>query len=63
MTDDPQNFDQLDSESMSLPQEFFWFLRMRKKYWLIRIVALLLLMGLLIILSGGPVAPFIYSLF
>ncbi|MCY4170306.1 MAG: DUF5989 family protein [Bacteroidetes bacterium] len=44
--------------------EFFRFLKIRKKYWLTPIVAVLLLMSLLIVLTqGSALAPFIYSLF
>ena len=43
----------------------FWrFLRVRKKYWLAPIVAVLVLLSLLIVLTqGSALAPFIYSLF
>ncbi len=43
----------------------FWeFLKVRKKFWLLPIVAVLLLMGLLIVLTeGSALAPFIYTLF
>ncbi|MDE2826964.1 MAG: DUF5989 family protein [Bacteroidota bacterium] len=44
--------------------EFMRFLRVRKKYWLMPIVGLLLLLSLLIVLTqGSALAPFIYSLF
>jgi uncharacterized membrane protein YjdF len=40
------------------------FLRVRKKVWLLPIVALLLLFGLLIVMTeGSALAPFIYTLF
>ena len=40
------------------------FLRQRKKYWLMPIVVMLLLLGLLLVLtSGSALAPFIYTLF
>lgn len=39
-------------------------MRVRKKYWLLPIVVLLVLMGGLIVLTqGSAVAPFIYTLF
>lgn len=34
-----------------------------KKYWMIPIILVLLVMGLLVILSGSSAAPFIYTLF
>ena len=44
--------------------EFWQFLRVRKKYWLVPIVFFLLLLGALIIISqGSALAPFIYTLF
>jgi len=44
--------------------EFWRFLRVRKKYWLFPIVAVLLLLGVLVVSVGGsPLAPFIYALF
>lgn len=43
--------------------EFFHFLMENKKWWLIPIVVVLLLMGLLIVLGGTGIAPFIYTLF
>ncbi|MDC0156991.1 DUF5989 family protein [Verrucomicrobia bacterium] len=34
-----------------------------KKYWMIPLVLILLLMGLIVILGGSSSAPFIYTLF
>ena len=49
---------------MSFLAEFWAFLRMRKKYWLVPIVLFLLVFGGLVILTqGSAVAPFIYTLF
>jgi drug/metabolite transporter superfamily protein YnfA len=40
------------------------WLRERKKYWLVPIILVLLLLGALLVLSSGSaVAPFIYTLF
>jgi hypothetical protein len=45
-------------------REFWSFLRMRKKFWLAPIVAVLLMLGLVIVLTeGSALAPFIYALF
>ena len=45
-------------------KEFWDFLKVRKKYWLIPIFIVLVLFGGLIILSqGSAVAPFIYTIF
>ena len=44
--------------------EFWEFLKVRKKYWLLPILLVLVLFGGLIILSqGSAVAPFIYTIF
>lgn len=45
-------------------KEFWDFLRVRKKWWLMPIVFFLLLAGLVVALShGSAVAPFIYTIF
>ncbi len=44
--------------------EVWYFLRTRKKYWLLPIVIVLLLLGLVIALTAGSaLAPFIYTVF
>jgi len=49
---------------MSFLKEFWEFLTIRKKYWLLPIVIVLVIFGGLIILSqGSVVAPFIYTIF
>jgi hypothetical protein len=49
---------------MSFLIEFFKFLRVRKKYWLLPILLFLVFFGGLIILSqGSAIAPFIYTIF
>ena len=45
-------------------KEFYEFLKVRKKYWLLPIIIVLTLFGILIVLSqGSAVAPFIYTIF
>jgi hypothetical protein len=45
-------------------KEFIRFLSVRKKYWLLPIILVILLFGGLIILTQGTaVAPFIYTIF
>ena len=45
-------------------EEFWDFIKARKKYWLLHIVIVLVLFGGLIVLSqGSAVAPFIYTIF
>ena len=48
---------------MDFIKDFFKFLLVRKKYWLLPIIIAILLLGGLIILSqGSAVAPFIYTI-
>ena len=49
---------------MSFLTEFWEFLRVRKKYWLVPVMLVMLVFGGLVILTqGSAVAPFIYTLF
>jgi hypothetical protein len=49
---------------LSIVSELWEFLKVRKKWWLAPILAMLLLLGLLIVLTqGSALAPFIYSIF
>jgi hypothetical protein len=45
-------------------RDMFRFLTQRKKYWLLPVILVLLIMGGLLVLAQGSVlAPFIYTLF
>jgi hypothetical protein len=49
---------------MSFLLEFWEFLRLRKKFWLLPIMLMTAILGGLIVLAqGSAVAPFIYTLF
>ena len=49
---------------IAIVREFWEFLKVRKKWWLMPIVMILLFLGALIILTeGSAIAPFIYTLF
>jgi hypothetical protein len=49
---------------MGLVRELWRFMRVRKKFWLLPIfVVMLLLGGLLILAKGSAIAPFIYTIF
>lgn len=49
---------------LSIFAEFMSFLKERKKYWLMPIVVMLVLLSALIVLTqGSAMAPFIYALF
>ncbi len=43
--------------------ELWAFLKDNRKWWMLPILGLLLLLGLLTLLAGTGAAPFIYSLF
>lgn len=49
---------------LGIVKEFFQFLFSKKKYWLIPVIIILLLLGILVVLTEGTaIAPFIYTLF
>ena len=49
---------------MSFLGELWAYMRTRKKYWLIPILLMMVILGGLIVLAqGSAVAPFIYTLF
>jgi len=49
---------------MDFLKDLWGFMRVRKKFWLLPIILVLLLFGVLIVLtSGSAIAPFIYTLF
>lgn len=49
---------------IELIKDLWAFMRERKKFWMLPIFVILLLLGMLIVLSqGSAVAPFIYTLF
>ncbi|MGC1475878.1 MAG: DUF5989 family protein [Terriglobales bacterium] len=49
---------------MAFLREFWGFLRSRKKYWLLPILVMMLVMGVLLVLAqSSAIAPFIYTLF
>ena len=48
----------------SLTKDFFLFIKHEKKWWLIPLVSVLLIVGALIVFAGSsPLAPFLYPLF
>ena len=49
---------------MSFAREFWAFLRVRKKFWLLPVIVMALVFGALLILAqSSAIAPFIYTLF
>ena len=62
--DDAASFAQAaEEEQPGLLREFVEFLVESKAWWLTPIIIVLLLVGLLVVLSGSAVAPFIYPIF
>ncbi|HXG45761.1 MAG TPA: DUF5989 family protein [Gemmatimonadales bacterium] len=48
----------------SLAKELWAFLRVRKKWWLLPLIVVLVLVGaLLVFAQGSALAPFIYTIF
>lgn len=49
---------------LSFLREFWLFMNVRKKYWLMPIFIMMLIFGGLIVLTkGSAIAPFIYTIF
>ncbi len=48
----------------SLVREFWMFMKVRKKFWLLPIILVMLLVGMLLVFAeGSALAPFIYTIF
>jgi len=54
--------DLVSSPQPGLLAEFWGFLRENKKWWLLPLLLALLLLGILVVLSGTGLTPFIYPL-
>jgi hypothetical protein len=52
-----------DEPQKPLLVELWGFFRQNKKWWLMPIVLVILLLGVLIMLGGSALAPFLYTLF
>ena len=49
---------------MGFIRELLHFLKVRKKFWMLPIILVMLLLGgLLVLAQGSALAPFIYTLF
>jgi hypothetical protein len=49
---------------MSLMRELWDFMKVRKKWWLLPIILVMILVGgLLVFAQGSALAPFIYTIF
>lgn len=58
------NFESLASAKRTgFLSEFFGFLKHNKKWWMLPMLVVILILGGLVLLGGTPLAPFIYTLF
>lgn len=58
------NFEQqLGTARSGLATEFLQFLKHNKKWWLLPIIVVFMLVSALLVLGGTAAAPFIYTLF
>ena len=58
-----ENWDRDELGNPSIVGEFLLFLKENKKWWLIPIIVMTVVIGALIWFGAGPGAPFIYTLF
>ncbi|MBA2113884.1 DUF5989 family protein [Bremerella alba] len=72
MTDDPQSTDhdsnkdfasQAEGNDPGIVREFVLYLQENKKWWLIPMILTLLAIGVVGLLAGSGLAPFVYTLF
>ncbi len=67
MSSHPKTFNthtENEERCMDFLHDLWGFLKVRKKFWLLPLILMLMLFGALIVLtSGSAVAPFIYTLF
>ena len=63
-TDDQHEFERLGkNQQKGAVGELFAFLNESKKWWLLPIIVAILVLGILIVLAGTGMAPFVYTLF
>ena len=54
----------MKGKNMDFLNDLWGFFKVRKKFWMLPVIIVLLLFGVLIVLtSGSAIAPFIYALF
>ena len=63
MKNDPESIEALAKKKSSSLREWLGFLSSTKKWWLLPVLIVLVLLGALSVLSGSVAAPFIYTLF
>ena len=63
MTDSRDFLARSASPRRSLLREFVDFLRQEKKWWLVPLLLVFVVLGVLVAASGSAAAPFLYTLF
>ena len=70
MTDNPEKPEQTSEfeqeatqQRTGLVREFWDFLKDNKKWWLLPIIVMILLIGAMVVLTSTGVGPFIYAMF
>lgn len=58
-----KSFKEVSKKKRSALGDWFGFFSSSKKWWLMPMIAVLLVLALLFVLSGTVAAPFIYTLF
>lgn len=59
-----REFEKIESTGRtSVVMEFLGYLRQSKKWWMLPILVVMFCLGVLVLLTSSPVAPFIYTLF
>lgn len=48
---------------MAMLGEFLYYLKVRKKFWLLPVMVMMVIFGSLLMLQGSILAPFIYTIF
>ena len=59
----PGSFESAARQRRGLLREYWEFLRFHRKWYLIPVVAALVVLGILVFAAGSSVAPFIYTMF
>ncbi len=48
---------------MAMLVEFLHYLKVRKKFWLLPVMVMMVIFGSLLMLQGSILAPFLYTIF
>lgn len=65
MSTEPNNFDNIAAQDKGggIVSEFIAFMKDNAKWWLIPFLVVFALLGLIIVLAGSSIAPFLYAMF